>query len=150
MHAVLLERGWFSHIFFPNYLKIGNIFAPLAMCLGANFFFYSAKFRFFYIFAFFTFCFFYKFLFFFNSTYIRVFSFRQIFKGKSYIQLIFELTYIRECMVSTFFIYLDILPTIIAATNSRQEIAKCLKGDTLHFAEIRQVWILLPLVIIQK
>ena len=35
--------------------------------------------------------------FFFNSTYMQVSNFRQIFEGKSYIRLMFELTHIRKC-----------------------------------------------------
>ena len=53
-------------------------------------FFYMAKFCFLHIWPIFFFS---------NSTYIRIFNFRQILEGKSCIWLIFELTYIQEYIV---------------------------------------------------
>ena len=55
-------------------------------------FFNTAKFCFLHIWPIF-------FFFFSNSTYIRIFNFRQILEGKSCIWLIFELTYIQEYIV---------------------------------------------------
>ena len=79
-------------LFLPTDLQIENIFALLAICLDANFFFYSAKFCFLHIWP----------IFFFNSTYMQVFNFRQIFKRKLYIRLTIELSYIWEYTLYTF------------------------------------------------
>ena len=69
--------------FSSTWLADGNIFARLVIYLDAKFFLFSTRQNFaFYIFG--------EIPFFFNSTYMRVFNFRQIFEEKSYIRLIFR------------------------------------------------------------
>ena len=86
--AVLLEGACFFHLT----CGLGKfLLFWLYVWILISFFSYLAKFHFFHIRTNFIFFIFGRISFFSYSTYIRIFNFRQIFEGKSYPQLIYEI-----------------------------------------------------------
>ena len=120
--------------FFPNFLKkIGTFLLFWQYVWMLNFFFLLNKISFFTYLA--------KFHFFLNSAYIRVFNFRKIFEGKSYIRLIIKSAYIREYIVFNILFHFKMLTEIYTLKNiilltflTKQLFAFILLKKNLHFS----------------
>ena len=91
VHVLLLEGTWLRCVFFRMTCRLGIFFFWWYGDWMLNFFYFLlGKILFFLT---------WPYIFFPYSTYMRVFNFRQIFKGKSHPRLICRLTYARKSMI---------------------------------------------------